>query len=271
MLKGLISITLVLMALGACSVYADDPVDDSDADTVVDIPLVVEPKQINVSVWYNGGEVTVSGEAPSGTEAVIVVLRSSGTPPMALARKGRVVLFWMTVKKFKVENIPGVYQIALSAPLRHIMESLSIEEVEANQIGYAALKQGWKVERTSGAESSDDIDVLFNGLVKLKEKAGVYRVNENGVQLQANGSFSTVFPISDATTVGEYAIIAYSIRGGTIVNKGLSEFVVEKVGLVKWLSDMATHHAGAYGVIAVVIALCTGMVVSLIFKGKGGH
>ncbi|MBI5115403.1 TIGR02186 family protein [Candidatus Poribacteria bacterium] len=238
---------------------------------VVDIPLTVEPASSDVSVWYKGGQEMVSGQAPPDADAVMTIIRSMETPPMTLARKGRVVLFWMTVKKFHVENMPGVYQLATSAPLSAILESIGPEEAARNQIGYAALREGWEVKLTSGAASEDDMDVLFNGLVKLKDKIGLYRILENAIRVKPDGAFSNAFPISDATTVGKYTVLAYAIKDGTIIGKGQGEFAVNKIGLVNWLTAMASHRSGIYGIIAVVIAFATGIVVSIIFKGKGGH
>ena len=46
---------------------------------------------------------------------------------------------------------------------------------------------------------------------------------------------------------------------------------VHQIGFTRMVDDLATHQRLIYGVFAVLIALFTGGVMGLLFKGGGGH
>ena len=48
--------------------------------------------------------------------------------------------------------------------------------------------------------------------------------------------------------------------------------IVEQVGIVKTLANMAKNNGALYGAISIVVALIAGFGVGIIFrKGGGGH
>jgi uncharacterized protein (TIGR02186 family) len=190
---------------------------------------------------------------------------------MTLARKERVAIFWMATKRFEVENMPGLYALASSAPLHHLLGEHYESICEANGFGYAALRSHWHVERVSGEEAADDLDQLFQGLIKLKEKAGLYQKQEGVVRLEHNELFYHKFRIPDSVTVGSQTVTAYAIKDQRIIARGSVTFPVDRAGAVAWLVRLSSEYSVLYGVIAVLVAAGAGLTASRIFGGRGGH
>ena len=243
----------------------------SRAGAQTDISFLIEPPTVPITLSFDGQDVIVFGVIPRTADGVLLTCQSSETPPITVVRKERVVFFWMATKKFRIEHMPGLYMLAGSAPLNELFgergESAALEQ----GIGYPALRGGWEVERLSGTEADDDMDVLFDGLVSLKEKEGLYHVDEGRVRLEPDGLFFHRFRVPDAVTVGRQTVTAYALKDGQIIRTFEGSLEVEQAGAVKWLTELAYNHSAIYGIIAVLVAMGAGLGVSKLFGGKGGH
>ena len=270
-------LTLILTALLLITAWStagirpssSTPPQTEPIDSVV-FPIMVDNDTIDVSLVYEGGEVSVFGYVPEGIEGLIAIMRSAEAPHMNLSRKERVVFFWLATKKFSVEHMPGMYQLVSTAPLGEIYCPPEGSSPLDYQIGYQALRNDWQVNYTSGKESPDDMDVLFNGIIQMKEEQGLYRISEGELKLREDGLFSQKFPITDAAPVGEYTINVLALKDKVIIGGGTASVFVRKAGLVQMLSYMAATQGAVYGITAIIIAFSAGIVVSFIFKRRGG-
>ncbi|MEW5724677.1 MAG: TIGR02186 family protein, partial [Thermodesulfobacteriota bacterium] len=61
---------------------------------------------IQVGVRFSGEMIYFFGTVADPEAEVVVKLYSQDSPPLKLMRKGRMVLFWMGLKQFEVENLP---------------------------------------------------------------------------------------------------------------------------------------------------------------------
>ena len=79
-----------------------------------------------------------------------------------------------------------------------------------------------------------------------------------------------VFP--SALAAGEYEVIATVLQDGAALNRLSKTYLVEDGPFLDLVKGLAFNHALPFGVLCVVIALFTGAVMGLVFKGgKGGH
>lgn len=235
------------------------------------VPIATDKETIDLKLHYTGNSVTVFGKAVEGADGVVLQLISSETPTIKVARKSKVVFFWMATKKFEVHNIPGIFLLYSDKPVQDFTDLVEGGLADRYRLQYSALRAGWEVHLASGSKSDDDMDVLFDGIIKLKEKQGMYLVNSTGVRFMDNGLFLADFDLPDAAPVGEYDINALVFKDGGLVATGQTNLIVHKVGLVNFFYDMAMHNSLLYGIMAVFIALCAGLLVNFVFRGGGGH
>ena len=118
-------------------------------------------------------------------------------------------------------------------------------------------------------------DELFNMFLELKKSEGLY-VEENHAVTYApaeNGRrrFTAVYRFPRSTASGKYTIKATAVTGGAKVTEISRRLMVEEVGFTRLVDDLATHRRLAYGILAVVIALFTGALMGVVFKGGGSH
>jgi hypothetical protein len=206
--------------------------------------------------------VTVSGEVPQGRDVLVEITGPASNGEFDV--KGRVGPFWMTRGKAELDGAPSMYVLLLPADQRWQ------QEVESLGLGLENLKKEISIQ--SEGRSSEE---LFNMFLELKKSEDLY-VEEVGAVTYAPAEdgqrrFTAVYRFPRSTAAGKYIIKAAVVSDGARITELSRTFPVDEVGFTRLVDDLATNRRLAYGVLAVVIALFTGAVMGVVFKGGGGH
>ncbi|MFH1146197.1 MAG: TIGR02186 family protein [Pseudomonadota bacterium] len=221
---------------------------------------------IDVDLRYSGDKVYFFGTVPEKGAHVIVKLISTTKEPVKLSQKGKVGIFWMGVKQYKVTNMPLIYKIHSSGKLSEI---LTPELATQLGIGYESLKDNMQLELIKG-EGSKDTDLVFDGLLKVKEKENLYKIAEGRIQITQDKIFQHYFTFPPRAGEGDYKVLSYIVKDGKLLATCSDRVMIRKVGLGKWLSQTAEKNGILYGIMCVAVAASAGLCVGMIFKG-GGH
>jgi len=256
-LAAILAVVLVLAVAAAASAAVTCPALNLDLDK----------KSIDMGMTYAGEDIKVAGEAPAGSQ-VAVLLISKDNPPLQLSRKGKVALFWMSVKQLDACNLPFLYQLYSSGPLTQIASPALVKELS---LGYPTLESQLVAKCTKGEATADDSDVLFKGFIQLKEEAGLYGIHENKLTVGPDGRFEQAVTLSDRVPEGTYFVKAFAFKDGQLVASGTREVTTQKVGLSKWLVKTAKDNGTFYGLMAVTVALGAGLGIGAIFRKGAAH
>ncbi len=224
---------------------------------------------IEIGLSYRGDQIFFFGVNPVPGADMVVKLTAEKQEAVKLSVKGRVGPFWMTVKQYEVSGAPFIYKIHASKPLNQIISQETAQKLE---LGYDAVRHKMKMHLIRGQAAPDDAEVVWKGLLKIKERANLYNVVENPKSLGITGGevFRHYFHFPAAATEGRYLVESYCFKDGQLVGYGKDEIQIKKVGLEHWLTQTSKNSAVFYGILAVVIAMGAGLLVGVIF-GKGGH
>jgi hypothetical protein len=224
--------------------------------------LAIQPEVLNIGTFYAGGRVAISGEVPQGQDVIVEI-----TGPAANSQfdvKGRVGPFWMTCGKAELDGAPALYVLLLPGDQHWQEEAASLG------LGLENLEKGMSIQ--SEGKSSGD---LFDMFLDLKESEDLYVEEQNAVTYAPaeNGQrrFTAVCRFPRSTATGEYSIKATVVADGAKITEMSRSFTVDEVGFIRVVDDLATNRRLAYGILAVVIALFTGAVMGVLFKGGGSH
>ncbi len=223
---------------------------------------------IEIGLSYQGDQIYFFGVSPVKDCDLIIRLTAEKSEKVKLSIKGRVGPFWMTVKQYEVSNAPFVYKIHTTKPVEQIVSPETAQELG---LGYGALKQQIKLH-IRGEATADDADLVFKGLIKIKEKANLYNIVADPQRLEiAEGRlFKHYFRFPPAATEGRYVVESFAFLHGQPVGYGRDVIQIKKVGLESWLTSISQNHPALFGIMAVFVALAAGLLVGMIFK-KGGH
>ncbi len=223
--------------------------------------LTLTPNVVEISLTFHGAQVVVTGEIPKGAQAVLELMGPD--KDIHLLRQGRRGGLWMSVGEVTVHDAPSVYMMLTSpnAPA----------PTADGGWGYKALQTRASF---SGAIPKDKADLLFGQFVKLKESEGLYGSFPGTLKIESSGSehekFTGSLRLPSNIVPGNYKVTLTVLQNNQPVGNRSADLQVVMTGLPKLLTSLAFEHSGLYGLIAVIVALITGIAVGVVFKGKGG-
>lgn len=236
----------------AASAYAQSP------------EFSVEPNRVDISGTFKGAQLRIDAKIPKDAQAVVEI--TGTTHEEHLLRKGRRGGLWMSVGEVKVKGAPLVYLVMTSnaAP--------STTGDAAQTWGYQAIRKHMEFVSAAGPGNQAD---LFGEFVKLKESGGLYGIFPGSLKVTSSeGDVSQLvghIHIPGNIAAGAYKVTLSIIAAGKTVAQHSTELTVHMKGLPALLDSLAHQHALVYGLVSVLIALVTGLVMGYVFKGKSAH
>lgn len=170
----------------------------------------------------------------------------------------------MNRDKAEMDGAPAMYVLFLPAGPDW--------ERKASSLGldFDMLKRKMTIQST--AMPPDD---LFHMFLELKKDQGLYVEKADAVIYapaeDGRKQFSAVYYFPRSTSAGIYTIKATMVANGVKIREQSQRFTVDEVGFTRLVDDLATNQRLTYGVLAVIIALFTGALMGILFKGGGSH
>ncbi len=227
---------------------------------------VVQPKTIRIGTFFSGGQVTVRGVVPAGDQVALRIL--GPRHPLVLMKKGRVGGLWMNVGQVTFQDIPKIYLLWTSTPV--------------SSLGTEAERRSWKMDYPSllaGAlprNNPEEEGRLLQELVKLKEADQLYHIFEGAVKMKSLEpedweQVDALLSLPAKIEPGSYSLEMIAFKGGQGRLIHSSTLEVRLAGLPALVSDLAARQGLWYGILAVLIATVSGLLIGIVFSSKGGH
>ena len=229
-----------------------------------DPPVVsIEPEAIQINAFYKGTDLVVHADLPMECDGAVVKIQGNAEN-VILKRKGKVSLFWLNVDDVTVSNAPDIYILDSSDSLENICSPDTRQKL---LLGYDALKQQMDIQAGKDLVGSE-----FSEFIKLKEHYGAY-LQTVTAKLQPDtdtkhNAFNAVLHIPPVMPSGDYQVHLFYFNNGTLSGESEATLSVEKIGVPKYLYTLAFDHPAFYGLFACVIAMATGIIMSLIFGSR---
>lgn len=225
--------------------------------------LEIQPPALTIGTFYAGQSARLSGQIADGQEVVLEIKGPSENVSFDL--KGRVGPFWMNRGLVKVDKAPSLYILLLPS------QPPAEDRLAALGLGMTHLKEGVAVN-----SPGQDPAQIFAKFLDFKKDAGLYQQRPGAVTYAPAGpgrlSFSAVLDFPSSLAAGRYEMTATVLQEGAPPQRLSKAYLVDDGAFLKLVKDMAYDRALLFGVLCVAIALFTGAVMGLVFRGgKGGH
>jgi len=225
--------------------------------------ITINPQTVTIGPFYNGKYISIIAKFPKGDDVALIC--KGPEEILKLMRKGRVLGFWMNVEEVVFHRVPTLYFVVTSKSVE-----AGKDKFKEIPVGYEDLYSRVEIEKHEAEKAN-----LFRELVKLKESDHLYFVSLGTLKLTHRehdiDQVVTTFFIPPKALPGEYKISLFRLSNRGAVLLGNQTLTVKKVGFIAYLSSLAIHHGLLYGLIAVIIAVLTGLAVGIIFTSRGGH
>jgi uncharacterized protein (TIGR02186 family) len=229
----------------------------------------VNPNHVKIDFFYHGCTITVNGFTDPGDIDLIVKITSPLGQEMFRKRVKAAGFLWMEKGELTFDHVPALYKLYSTGKSDDV---LTQEEMDKYSIGYHSLHE--QVAITPVADKHEKTQ-LFDEFVKLKESSGVYSVSYGAISKiveQGKQRYSLEIAWPYTATPDTYLVTVYAVKNKRVIGKTETNILVEQVGLLRVILNMATNNGALYGILAIVAALIAGFTVGIVFKrGKGGH
>jgi len=94
----------------------------------------------------------------------------------------------------------------------------------------------------------------------------LYQLNEGGVTLRDETLFDTTIGLPANLVEGDYRTRILLTRGGVVLDVFEQDIAVRKVGLERFIYNLAHERPLVYGILSLTIAILAGWMASAVFR-----
>lgn len=228
--------------------------------------LTVTPRTIDIGTFYNGTTLTITGEIPEGSDAVV---RFNGAPSeLHMKEKAKVMgLLWMNVHPVAFRNVPGVFIVVTPRDLGALAGG---QASKVAGLGLSGLGESLAIE----ADHTDRA-LAVASLLKLKKREGLFREISDGVTYAPSTGvtkrFTAVIPVPPRLKSGDYTVELSVIQDGAIIADSRQAVTAQLTQFPLVFSKLAFGHPALYGIMASIFAILAGLLIGMFFQSKEPH
>ncbi len=227
-----------------------------------EIVLGLSRDEVSITATFEGSDILVFGavkrEAPIASDSNLGVIVTVAGPdrPVMVRRKDRRLGIWVNTDAVEVDAAPSFYAVATSAPMKDVLRDTE------------DLRQRITIPRAirSVGATVDDSPAFTEALMRIRERSDLYQVLEGEVDLEQDTLFRTAITLPANLTDGDYEAHIFLTRDGTVIDEYITTIPVKKVGLERWLYNLAHEQALLYGLMSLAIAIASGWGASAAFS-----
>jgi uncharacterized protein (TIGR02186 family) len=242
----------------------------------VEVPTVeadVSTRSLEVTTGFTGHEIIVFGaidnsQSPqdyAGYYDVVVVVE--GTPfPLVVRKKSDVAGVWMNTSAITFSSVPSYYAIASTKPIEEIAGPAVLER---HAIGFQHIK----MTPSPGSRRTfkdHELAAFRAAVVRLKKELNLYVIEPNGVTFTGRSLFRSTIALPANVPVGPLVARTYLFLNGEVISAHIARVTLQRAGVERVVHNFAFIYPMSYGLIAVLIAVISGLLASAYFRRQPG-
>lgn len=226
-----------------------------------EIVLGLSRDEVAITATFDGSDILIFGaikrEAPAqdGGDLGVIVTVAGPDQPVIVRKKDRRLGIWVNTEAVEVDAAPTFYAVATNRPLEEILTFTA--DLESRVSMERAI-------RSVGA-TVNDAESFTDALIRIREGQDLYQTLPTGVLVDQDTLFRSLITLPANLTEGDYKAEIYLTRGKEIVDRYVTTIPVKKVGLERWLYNLAHENPIIYGLMSLSIAIAAGWGASAIF------
>lgn len=220
--------------------------------------------RVSITADFVGSEILVYGAvkrdapAPEGSPLEVIVTVEGPATPLTVRRKERVAGIWINNASVLVDSAPSFFAVATTGPLNHILSDT--ENLRFNITIERVIRA---VGITAEAEKAGE---FLLALLRVRTQEDRYRVLEGKVELTEDTLFRTDVELPANLIEGEYKVRIFLLRDQKVVAHQERVVGVRKVGLERFIFNLAHEQPLIYGLVSLVLAALAGWGASAAFR-----
>lgn len=224
------------------------------------VELDTSLREISIGSDFRGADIVIFGavddskqkDADSNYYDIVIIIRGP-SETVITRRKENHLGIWVNGKSREFKNVPSFYGVLSTKPLDEIADPVVFRRL------YIEL------DPTSFDKKPVAPDEFEEALIRLKTQHGLYVQDPKGVEFLSKSLYRASLELPTGVAEGNYSIRLYLFHDRRLLSWDQSNVGVRKAGIERYLYTMAYDEPYAYGVIAVAIAVFSGLIGWTIF------
>ena len=233
-----------------------------------EIVLGLSKQQIGITAFFDGSEILIFGalkhqnKASSEGELDVVITIASPRIPVVVRRKKKRLGIWMNVDALEVDLAPNFYAVATSGPFDQVVSKASDlwHQISVQQM----------IRSVSGPKKLENPEDFTKAIVRIRENEGLYQTLTGAVTLQNQTLFSASVTLPANLVEGSYTARIFLMSDGDVIAQHQTPIEVRKVGIERWLYNLAHQRPVVYGLLSLAIAIFAGWAAAAAFRAVRG-
>ena len=214
-------------------------------------------KQIEIETDFNGKEIIIFGTLQVNEDTIIIIQGPKKDTQMM--KKERILGFWFNTKKIIYKDIPSVFFLSPSRPVKDILNQDTIikEKLYFDEILTNALTQRNFIGQNNFLKWNEN-------LIKIKKNEKLFK--EYQLKNIENKLFQTRVFFPSNTMPGIYKVTIFQIKNKIIMSKKNKSINIKKSGIGEKVFEFAHNEPAAYGLLSILFAIISGLIAATLFR-----
>ena len=228
-----------------------------------EIVLGLSQDKVAITAQFDGSDILIFGAVKRETaipdsDLDVIIAIQGPTGPVTVRRKEKKFGIWINGAALEVNKAPAFYAVASSAPLGQILRRIENERY--------AITIDRAIQSVSATVQFGNTQAFTEALMRIQAENGSYQLLENAVEVDQQTLFRSSISLPSNLTEGDYNARIFLLRGGHVVADLETVIDVRKVGLERFLYNLAHEQAPVYGLLSIFIAIAAGWGASALFR-----
>ncbi|WP_368185126.1 TIGR02186 family protein [Aestuariibius sp. HNIBRBA575] len=229
-----------------------------------EIVLGLSQNEVAITANFDGKDILIFGaikrETPISNEGPleVIVTVSGPSEPVTVRRKAWRYGIWINTAAVDVDAAPSFYAVATTNPIQQVLSD--VEDLRHKVTIPRAI-------RSVGAPMDVmDSESFTEALIRIRGAEDSYQLLEGAVDLDQDTLFRTAISLPANLTAGDYVTRIFLTRNGQVIDQYETPIAVQKVGLERFLFNLAHENPFLYGLMSLTIAIAAGWGASAAFR-----
>ena len=239
--------------------------------------VTLSERTVDITSNFTGSAITVFGAVrrdastvPRASDYDVVVTVTGPKSDQVTRLKDRVFGVWVNARSRTFEDVPSAYTVLSNRPVSEIAHiSLLIDQVLPRD------DDGQDDDETADSQSSGEDDggeqalddhIFERAFLRLQREAEVYQEDPTAVAVIDNTLIRARATFPADVPLGLFDVNVYLFSGGVLLAEERVGILVRKTGFEQFIFRMSQRDQWMYGGLAVLIALFTGWLGSVVFR-----
>lgn len=220
--------------------------------------------RVAITANFDGSSLLIFGAikrdgATSDKAPLQVVIAVTGpSHSLVVRRKQRVFGIWINRASVAVDAAPSFYAVASTVPLA---KAISPAQNRRYKISITNL-----IRTDKTASKTPDAKAFSRAVIRIRYNNGLYAKKDGAIKMTDETLFQTRISLPANLIEGDYQARIFLTRDRKVISVYKTSIAVRKVGLERWIYNLAHKRPLIYGLLSLVIAISAGWLAATVFR-----